>query len=127
MIITKSMINDTEMEPAEMDYVDLGKRVRAYRMAKNWTQEYLAREIGVSTSFIGHIERGSRKASIDTLVQLANALEISTDDLLAGSLERKKEDWLRVRTLTNSQKTAMKQMLFTLQEQIAIWDGEERK
>jgi len=110
-----------------MDYVDLGKRVRAYRMAKNWTQEYLAREIGVSTSFIGHIERGSRKASIDTLVQLANALEISTDDLLAGSLERKKEDWLRVRTLTNSQKTAMKQMLFTLQEQIAIWDGEERK
>ena len=108
-----------------MDYVDLGKRVRMQRIARGWTQENLAREIGVSTSFIGHIERGSRKASIDTLVLLANALEVSTDDLLGGSLKPRKDDWLLVRSLTNNQKAAMKQMLYTMQEQIAIWDEEE--
>ena len=74
------------MEGSSMDYVDLGKKVRARRMELNWTQERLAQEIGVSTSFIGHIERGSRKASIDTLVMLANAMEISTDEMLEGSL-----------------------------------------
>lgn len=108
-----------------MDYVDLGKRVRARRTELNWTQEYLAREIGVSTSFIGHIERGSRKASIDTLVMLANAMDISTDDLLHGSLQKKPAEVVKpARKLTQSQKYAMKQMISTLQEQVLLWDQE---
>ena len=108
-----------------MDYVDLGKQVRARRMELNWTQEYLAREIGVSTSFIGHIERGSRKASIDTLVMLANAMQISTDELLGGSLTVHGERILPVKKLTSGQKYAMKQMLSTLQENIMFWDSDE--
>lgn len=108
-----------------MDYVDLGKRVRARRMELNWTQEYLAREIGVSTSFIGHIERGSRKASIDTLVLLSNAMEISTDELLGGSLQQSADVIKPVKKLTAGQKYAMKQMLSTLQEQVANWDQDE--
>lgn len=108
-----------------MDYVDLGKRVRARRTELNWTQEYLAREIGVSTSFIGHIERGSRKASIDTLVMLANAMDISTDDLLDGSLQKNPAEVVKpARKLTPSQKYAMKQMISTLQEQLLLWDQE---
>jgi len=109
-----------------MDYVELGKRVRARRAELNWTQEYLAREIGVSTSFIGHIERGSRKASIDTLVLLANAMEISTDDLLRASLKRKPTDVVKpAKKLTKNQKYAMRQMISTLQDQVALWDSEE--
>ncbi len=108
-----------------MDYVDLGKRVRARRAELNWTQEYLAREIGVSTSFIGHIERGSRKASIDTLVLLANAMQISTDQLLGGSLQQPTEVIKPVKKLTKGQKYAMKQILSTLQEQVANWDQDE--
>lgn len=107
-----------------MDYVDLGKRVRARRAALNWTQEYLAREISVSTSFIGHIERGSRKASIDTLVELANAMQISTDELLGGSLTHGQEVVKRPKSLTPKQRYAMKQMISTLQEQVLLWDEE---
>jgi len=110
----------------KMDYEDLGRRVRAQRMALGWTQEYLAREIGVSTSFIGHIERGSRKASIDTLVMLANAMQTSTDELLKGSLFSGGEEFIRpVRNLTPGQRMAMKQMLSTMQEQIANWDSDQ--
>ena len=70
-----------------MDYVDLGKRVRARRTELNWTQERLAQEIGVSTSFIGHIERGSRKASLETIVSLCNMLKVSPQILLQDSLD----------------------------------------
>ena len=50
------------------------------------TQEQLAEQAGISLSFLGHIERGTRKASLDTLVGIANALKISTDILLQDSL-----------------------------------------
>ena len=65
-----------------MDYVLLGKRVRIRRLVLELTQEGLAEKIGVSTSFIGHIERGSRKLSVDTLYAICKALETSTDFLL---------------------------------------------
>ena len=105
-----------------MDYVDLGKRVRARRTALNWTQERLAQEIGVSTSCIGHIERGSRKASIDTLVMLANAMKISTDELLGGSLSMPNDLVMPVKNLTKGQKQAMMQILTTAQEQVLQWN-----
>ena len=65
-----------------MDYVQLGKRVRIRRQVLELTQEGLAEKIGVSTSFIGHIERGSRKISVETLYALCKALDTSADFLL---------------------------------------------
>ena len=105
-----------------MDYVDLGKRVRARRTELNWTQERLAQEIGVSTSFVGHIERGSRKASLETLVMLANVMEISTDDLLQGSLSASKELVKPVKKLTQNQWYVMRQVISTLEQHMDRWD-----
>lgn len=65
-----------------MDYVQLGKRVRIRRNVLGITQEGLAENIGVSTSFIGHIERGSRKLSVETLYNLCRALDTSADFLM---------------------------------------------
>ena len=113
------------MESKKMDYKDLGKRVRARRTELNWTQERLAQEIGVSTSFVGHIERGSRKASIDTLVLLANAMDISTDELLEGSLSMSDTLVKPVKRLTKGQKQVMKQVISTLQEQISHWGDDD--
>lgn len=113
------------MDEDIMDYVDLGKRVRACRTSLNWTQERLAQEIGVSTSFIGHIERGSRKASIDTLVLLANAMQVSTDELLRGSLKMKGEVIKPLKKMTKGQKMAMMQMLTTAQEHVLQWATNE--
>lgn len=69
-----------------MNYEDLGKRIRECRKHKKLTQEQLAEMTGISASFLGHIERGSRVASIDTLVALCNALSVKSDYLLADSL-----------------------------------------
>jgi transcriptional regulator with XRE-family HTH domain len=72
----------------EEDYLfaRLGKRIRSRRRELGMTQETLAETIGVSTSFVGHIERGSRKPSITTLVHLANALNTSANEFLRDSL-----------------------------------------
>lgn len=55
-----------------VNYQDLGLRVRDARKAKHLTQEQLAEKVGISSSFMGHIERGTRIASIDTLVSICN-------------------------------------------------------
>lgn len=69
-----------------MDYKSLGVRVRKQRKSMRLTQDQLAEKAGISLSFLGHIERGTRKASVETLVALANALGMSTDVLLQESL-----------------------------------------
>ncbi|MBQ8159885.1 MAG: helix-turn-helix transcriptional regulator [Clostridia bacterium] len=69
-----------------MNYVDLGQRVRATRKKQAMTQEQLAEKVGISSSFLGHIERGTRAVSVDTLVALCNVLSVRADYLLGASL-----------------------------------------
>ena len=71
-----------------MDYEALGKRVRLHRKMRDLTQEELADAVNVSTSFIGHIERGTRKLSVETLVGIADALHVSCDLLLQDSMDQ---------------------------------------
>lgn len=64
------------------DYVKIGRTVKRYRHWNELTQAQLAELIGVSTSFVGHIERGSRKLSVDTLCAICRALGVSSDKIL---------------------------------------------
>ena len=69
-----------------MDYEKLGVRVRQQRELNELTQSQLARKVAVTASFIGHIERGEKKASVETLVALCNALNVTPSLLLQDSL-----------------------------------------
>lgn len=69
-----------------IDYKDLGKRVRELRRQASLTQEELAEQVGISASFMGHVERGSRVASLETLVALCNTLQVTPQYLLSASL-----------------------------------------
>ena len=69
-----------------MDYKDLGNRVRIARRSKTWTQEELAEKVGISASLLGHIERGTRVASLETFVSLCNELCVTPEYLLANNL-----------------------------------------
>ena len=70
-----------------MRYKKFGERVREQRVAEKLTQEKLAEKAGISFAFVGHIERGTRKCSVDTLVKLARALNTTPNYLLRDSLE----------------------------------------
>ena len=70
-----------------MDYEALGQRIRQQRKLKNMTQEELATISDVSTSYIGHIERGIKHCSLETLICICNSLSIQPNSLLQDSLE----------------------------------------
>ena len=65
-----------------MDYYVIGQRIRKTRKANGLSQEQLAELVGISTTHMSHIETGNTKLSLPVLVSLAEALEVSTDDLL---------------------------------------------
>ena len=69
-----------------MDQYALGKRIREERIHMGLTQEELAEQINVSTTYIGFIERGERSVTLDKLCKLANCLHVSIDYLLLDSI-----------------------------------------
>lgn len=68
----------------EIDYQAMGARVRLLRKQHKLTQAELAEQVGISTSFMGHIERGTRVASMETVVGLSDTLHVSLDALVRG-------------------------------------------
>ncbi len=65
-----------------MNYCKIGEKIRKYRRAKGFSQEFLAEKVGISVTHMSHIETGNTKLSLSVLVALALALEVQTDDLL---------------------------------------------
>ncbi|MYL65921.1 helix-turn-helix domain-containing protein [Bacillus hwajinpoensis] len=58
-----------------------GRRIRAFRKLKGYTQEQLAKELSVSVSVLGEIERGNRKPTNDFMQLVAQKLRVSIDEL----------------------------------------------
>ena len=72
----------------KLNYLRIGKNIRVYRKSTRMTQDKKKKKAGISLSFYGHIERGTRKASIQTLVQIAESLNVSVDELLADAVSQ---------------------------------------
>lgn len=78
-----------------MDKKSFGKQLQKYRERAGYSQEALAEKIECSTIFISYIERGEKSPSLDTLVKLANALDISIDILLGKDLKNYSSEKLK--------------------------------
>ena len=59
---------------------EIGTRIRQYRKRAGLTQEELALNAGLTVSFLGDIERDTKKPSIESLEKLLKALGISFQD-----------------------------------------------
>ena len=70
----------------EIDYEKLGKRIKKTRIEKNLTQETLAEMIDCNISHISNIENNYTKLSLNALLAIANALNVSIDYLLMEQL-----------------------------------------
>jgi transcriptional regulator with XRE-family HTH domain len=66
-----------------VDYEQIGKRIARRRNVLDLTQAELAEQADISTTYTGNVERGA-KCSIETLMKLCNALDITPDYLLMG-------------------------------------------
>ena len=65
-----------------MDFYKIGQQIRHFRKAQGLSQEELAEKIGISTTHMSHIETGNTKLSLSVFVDISNALNVQTDDLL---------------------------------------------
>jgi len=62
--------------------IALGKRIKRIRKAVGLTQERLAEKVHISTTHIGLVETGKRRASLKTLQKIASVLGVKTKDLI---------------------------------------------
>lgn len=59
----------------------IGNKIKEYRKQNNWTQSELGKKIGMGKNAVGNYERGFRSPKKDAMYALANAFDISIDDL----------------------------------------------
>ena len=69
-----------------MDLKAIGSRIKAAREAQHLTQEQLAEIVGISATHISVIERGVKAPKLETFIEIANALNVTSDSLLLDVL-----------------------------------------
>lgn len=71
-----------------MDLKAIGSRIKAERRKVGLTQEGLSEIVSVTPHYIYEIERGMKAMSVETLMNLFEALELSVDYILYGIQRR---------------------------------------
>lgn len=70
-----------------MRYKMIGLKIAYYRKMRGYNQGQLAGKIGISTTYLGQIERGNngKSYSLETLLSIAVGLDIDVNLLLSSS------------------------------------------
>src|SRR5918995_4998039 len=71
-----------EIDPGE----NLGGRLRQARLQANLSLREVARQLGVSASFVSQLENGKSQPSVATLYSLAQVLGVSIDRLFEAEV-----------------------------------------
>lgn len=80
-----TVIREAILVKYDLKYI--GENIRAVRKKKDLTLEVLSGLAGVTESFLGMVERGASSLSIETLIALCDALDITADSLLMEGRE----------------------------------------
>jgi transcriptional regulator with XRE-family HTH domain len=62
--------------------LDIGSKIIQLRKKKNWSQTDLSKEIKVSRTIIGNYERNENMPSVEILLKIAKAFDVSVDFLI---------------------------------------------
>ncbi|MCK6255154.1 helix-turn-helix transcriptional regulator [Fictibacillus sp. KIGAM418] len=65
-----------------------GRRIRAFRKLKGYTQEGLAKDLGISVSILGEVERGNRKPKEELMIKIATIFQVSIDELTQDHVQK---------------------------------------
>lgn len=65
--------------------MSIGQRIKLFRQKTNISQEELAVKVGISRISMSNYERGERTPPVDIFLRIAQALHVSTDELLGYS------------------------------------------
>lgn len=68
--------------PKAREAAIFGEIVRGVRKGRAWTQEDLAERAGLTTTYVGQVERGDKVPSLTVVLKLAMALEVLPSQML---------------------------------------------
>jgi len=86
-LITQKVFLGGDMKK-RVDYSEVGDRIRIGREEFKISREKFAEMLNLSPFFVGQIERGERKMSISTLINVSECLHMSIDYLIFGEVEK---------------------------------------
>lgn len=69
-----------------MEKVEMGNRIREGRLKKGYTQKEVAEKANICVMYLSEIERGIKMPSLNSFIQIIEALEVSADYILRGEL-----------------------------------------
>jgi transcriptional regulator with XRE-family HTH domain len=73
--------------PKAREAAIFGEIVRRFRKEYDWTQEDLADRAGLTTTYVGQVERGDKVPSLTVVLKLAHALEVLPAVLMGSFTE----------------------------------------
>ena len=68
-----------------VDYSLIGQRIKEQRVKRKMTQEELAERANVTSGYISLVETARKKISLETLLEVCIALDITLNELLTGN------------------------------------------
>ncbi len=74
----------------EINYIEIGQRIRKFRLERGLTQERLSEMAGLTPAHFSHVETGNTKVSLPSLLRIAESLDITLDDLVCPNLAHTK-------------------------------------
>ena len=96
----------------------LSQMIRDKRKELSISQEKLAEMVGVTTSFVGQVERGESQPSVDTLFAFVRCLNLDVNSLFFG-VEDPREDIDEICTLAQ-QMDEWKRLLLVKQARLLL-------
>ena len=99
-----------------VDYVKLGIRVRIRRENLRMSQAEVASAAGISIQHVSNIENAKTKVSLERIVDIANVLGCSVDELLCDSMVKSKVIYINevaglIETFTDMEMRALPEFL----------------
>ena len=83
--VTRNLDGSVLIKPHSVRWDILGKQIKRYRIKLRLRQKDLAELVGTTTNTISRLEIGAIGCSIETLLLIADALQVSPDVLLTGN------------------------------------------
>ena len=80
----------------ELNYKEIGMRIKTMRLKNNIYQTVLAKEIGISQTHMSNIESGRVGLTLENLVKMVIIFNCSIDEIVFGKEEVKQEQGMDV-------------------------------
>lgn len=108
--------------------IKLGEIIRGLRKQKGYSQEKLGELSNIHTNYIGAIERGEKNLTIESLIKVTQALDITLEELFQNLDPRTKEsDFTKIKGLLSNRPREDHELAYKIIKDVFDWEKNKIK